>query len=212
MVSYGFRVAARTYKKSEPLRRWLAQRSDTLDVVARGFTEVSKVSGPGRPPDFSKPLVHAYVLVAVREFQAFIRDLHDLAVERVVSASGARFALSAILTEGLVSGRAVDNRNPTHETIKTDFARIGLSPFKIDTYNPQWNPGDVRKLGSLIELRNALGHGDEKKLRKLLASGDVVDTLTWGKSCLPVLNRYAKSVDHLVWDHLLSTTGQEPWI
>ena len=146
------------------------------------------------------------------EFQGFVRDLHDLAVERIVSGSGAAAYFAPILIEGMTSGRAIDAGNATAERVKFDFARIGMSPFNLTIHNSRWvKGGDPGPFGRLIQLRNALGHANEAERRKLLASGNVKDTVTWARAQLPVLHRYVKALDLLVWDHLVKMTGEEPW-
>lgn len=200
------------YTQSEPLKRWLGPRREVIDVLATGHAKVGELTGPGRPLDVSKPLAHAYVVVAVGQFQGFVRDLHDLAVERLVSASGASPSYVPLLTDAIVSGRSIDRGNPTHRNIKSDFGRIGLSPFAMATRNGRWaTPGDVPEFDSIIALRNALGHSNETELRTLLAGGSVQDTISWARARLPVLNRYARALDRMVWDHLKATTGKGPW-
>lgn len=200
------------YVTSEPLKRWLGPRREAIDTVAAGHAKVGDLTGPGRPLDASKPLAHAYVLVIVSQFQGFIRDMHDLAVERLLSASGATPSFIPILTEGIVDARNIDRGNPTHRNVTSDFARIGLSPLNISTRNPRWaTPGDALQFNRLMGLRNALAHGNEDDLRSLLAAGDVQDTVSWARGRLPVLNRYSRVLDHMVWDHLRATTGKVPW-
>ena len=202
------------YRQSAPLQRWLDQRAQTIDVLAEGHARVGGVSGPGRPLDVSKPLAHAYVIVMLREFQAFVRDLHDLAAEHLVTASAALLAYRPLLIEGLTKGRSLDRGNATPSAIKSDFGRLGLTTIDIGTYNTRWvgvGGEDSKSFELLLRLRNALGHGNETELRTLIASGDVKDSISWARSRRPVLNRYARALDHIVWDHLQKTTGSEPW-
>lgn len=202
-----------SYRRSEPLNRWLGPRAEAIGTLASGHAKVGEVSGRGRPLDTSKPIAHAYVIVMLSQFQGFVRDLHDLAVEHLVTASGASPAFVPILSEGLTIGRGIDRGNATNSTVKSDFGRLGLSPFDMSAYNARWaNPGtDSRTFDLLLQLRNALGHGNEANLNLLLAAGTVKDTVTWARDRLPVLNRYARALDHMVWDHLVTTTGTEPW-
>ncbi len=201
-----------SYRRSLPLERWLGPRREVIDTLATGHAAVGGLKGPGRPLDVSKPLAHAYVIVALAQFQGFIRDLHDLAVEEVVSGSGATAAYVPLLIEGVRAGRAIDRANPTHRNIKDDFARLGLSPLDISAYNRRWeSPGDAREMHRLIALRNAVGHGHETVLQQLLAGGQVRDTVGWVRDRLPVLNRYARALDRLLWDHVEGIFGKEPW-
>lgn len=189
----------------------MSERSIRIDILATGHAAVGGVAGPGRPSVASKPLAHAYTIGMLGEFQGFVRDLHDLAVQRIVSASGATAKFTAILTDGMIAGRGIDRGNATTNTIKSDFSRIGLSPLDLGVHNTKWASGDSGRFDKLVQLRNALGHGNDAELRSLLASGAVKDTVTWARSCLPLLNRYVRALDLLVWDHLVNVTGKEPW-
>ena len=180
-------------------------------MLATGHASVGGVSGPGRPKDASKPLAHAYIIGMLGEFQGFVRDLHDLAVERVVYASGAASTFTPILIDGMTAGRGIDRGNATTAIVKSDFARIGLSPLNPALHNNRWSTGDSTDFDLLIRLRNALGHSNETELRALLASGAVKDTVSWARSRIPLLNRYVRALDKLVWDHLVKATGKEPW-
>ncbi len=157
-----------------------------------------RVIGPGRPKDASKPLAHAYIIGMFSEFQGFVRDLHDLAVERVVSASGAGPTFAPILIDGMTAGRGIDRGNATTPTMKSDFARIELSPLNLALHNGRWSKGDSVEFDLLVRLRNALRHGNESELRALLAGGAVKDTVSWARARLPLLNRYVRALDKLV--------------
>lgn len=198
------------YTKSEPLKRWLGVRAATIRVLAGAHASTGAVGGPGRPLDISKPLAHAYVTGVVSEFQGFTRDLHDLATERLIAAAGVPTRFTALLIDGLVAGRGIDRGNATLTTIKSDFGRLGLSPFDLSVHDRRWASGDSAEFGNLLTLRNALAHGNERELL-LLRSRGVVDTVSWSRRRLPVLNRVARAMDHLVWNHLKATFGADPW-
>lgn len=185
-------------------------RAAALQVLEEAHAHTGNVSGRGRGLDISKPLAHAYVIGVVSEFQGFTRDLHDLMVQRLVSASGADPGLVPILTEGLTAGRGIDRGNADLRTIKADFARVGMTPLDLSTYNPRWGAGDSAEFPHVFRLRNVLAHGNERRLRALRGEG-VQDTVTWARRRLPVLNRVGKSLDHLVWDYLQRIIGGNPW-
>lgn len=197
------------YTKSAPLERWLGPRTEVVKVLSDGHAQIGNISGRGRPLDVSKPLAHGYILTMMSEFQGFTRDLHDLAVQRLIQSSGAQPGFVPILTEGMTSGRGIDRGNATLRTLKSDFARIGLTPFRLAAYTIR--NGDQDEYEHLVTMRNALAHGNEVNLRTLRARGDQ-DTVSWARKRLPVLNRMARSIDHLVWDHLQAVTGSaNPW-
>jgi len=142
------------------------------------------------------------------EFQGFVRDLHNLAVEVLVVNSGIATSLSLRLTDGLTLGRSIDRGNATVDSIRRDFRQIGITPCDIQSYDARWT-SDKPGLQQLVALRNA-AHGNEQELRRLRSQG-VTDTVTWTRSRLPVLHRIATALDKLVWDNLRQATGVKPW-
>lgn len=72
------------YSKSIPLRDWFGVRRQVIDTLAEAHALVGDLDGPGRPREIGRPVAHAYVIHVGAEFQGFVRDLHDLAVERVL--------------------------------------------------------------------------------------------------------------------------------
>lgn len=69
------------YSPSIPLTRWLKGRRDAINMLAAAHAAMAEIDGPGRPLEVGRPVGHAYVLGVVAEFQAFVRDLHDLAAD-----------------------------------------------------------------------------------------------------------------------------------
>lgn len=109
-----------------------------------------------------------------------------------------------LLTEGLTGGRGIDRGNATHSTVQEDFKRLGLTGLAMRDRNSRWTqPGgnDGKVFGALVDLRNVLAHGNDAELRRLLSEGVVRDSVSWIRGKLPVLNRYAKTLDRVVWDH-----------
>ncbi len=93
-----------------------------------------------------------------------------------------------------------------------DFRRIGLHGLKgkLEMANPRWKPatgrGDQAAYDDLMQLRNALARGNERQLDRLRTQPvPVPDTLGWTRARLPGLNRTARALDKLVWDHLSAT-------
>jgi hypothetical protein len=84
----------------------------------------------------------------------------------------------------------------------------------IATYNHYWQRSagrsDQAYYQDLIELRNALAHGNQGEVNRLRARG-VADTVSWARARLPGLDRTARALDRVVWDHLVTTFGTEPW-
>jgi hypothetical protein len=167
--------------------------------------------------EIGRPVAHAYVLRVVAEFQAFIRDLHDLGAGVMVTLSGADINSQAMLIASATEGRMIDRSNADLRSIEQDFQRIGVRGLrgKMEKQNARWitagnRRGDKAFYQDLIELRNALAHGNQRQLDQLRAR-EVFDQVTWARDRLPGLDRTARALDRIVWDHLRSTFGRDPW-
>jgi hypothetical protein len=192
------------YRRSVPLQRWLVDRR----AVLTGLESLHATAG--RPAQAA--LAHAYVLRMTAEFQGFVRDLHDLAIDVLVGRSGARPVLRDLLIATATRGRALDRGNANVRALQADFSRLGLLSFNdaIGARQPRW-PGHDRKMyGELLQLRNCLAHGNAGQLDELRVRG-LVDTLGWAGDCLPVLDRIADALDRAVWEHLEQHVGPDPW-
>lgn len=127
-----------------------------------------------------------------------------------MAGAGVPPAYSALLIGGLVMGRGIDRGNATLSVIKSDFRRPGLARFDLSHPDPRWVQGDKTRFDELLRLRNALAHGNQRELEALRTTG-VRDTVSWARRRLPVLNRVARAMDELVWDHLRKVLGTDPW-
>lgn len=206
-----------SYSKSFPLQLWLGPRRHSIEALAQAHAQFGNVGGPGRPLEIGRPVAHAYVLRVVAEFQAFVRDLHDLGAARLVALSNADLAWQAMLIAASTEGRMIDGGNAGLRSIEEDFRRIGVRRIRqgIATNNTRWNTagsrrGDQAFYQELIELRNALAHGNQRQVDALRARG-VFDRVTWARGRLAGLDRTARALDRVVWDHLRSTFGRSPW-
>lgn len=172
---------------------------------------LGEVEGPGRPLEIGRPVAHAYLLRIVAEFQGFARDLHDLAVETMVSGSGAQLAHHALLQTAATSGRAIDRGNAGLRELSSDFLRIGLSSLgnRLQARDIRWAT-DRTRYEQLIQMRNALAHGNQQQVL-LLRSDGVRDTVAWARGSLPALDRLARALDHVVWDDMRARFGADPW-
>lgn len=205
------------YSRSFPLVRWLGDRRDSISTLAQAHAEFGKVSGPGRPLEIGRPVAHAYVLRVVAEFQAFVRDLHDLGAQTMVARSNADISSQAMLIAAATESRMIDRGNADLRSIEQDFRRLGVRGIRaqLASHNKRWNKtatyrGDQAYYQDLIELRNALAHGNQRQVEGLSTQG-VFDRVTWARERLPGLNRTARALDRIVWDHLHSTFGGNPW-
>jgi hypothetical protein len=153
----------------------------------------------------------------VAEFQGFVRDLHDLASDKLFEMSGPDVRFQSMLVAAATEGRRIDKGNADLRSIRHDFMRIGLADLdaRVARHNRRWTDGSRRHgdrayYSDLIELRNALAHGNQGQLNRLRLRG-VRDTVTWARKRLPGVDRFACALDRAVWDHLRETFGTEPW-
>lgn len=204
------------YSRSIPLQTWQSARRQAIATLAEAHAAMGEVGGPGRPLEIGRPLAHAYVLRVVAEFQAFVRDLHEFAVERLVDLVGPQIQYRPLLIVAATEGRSIDRGNADIRSVEQDFRRLGIGGFnaKIGVRNARWDPpkgrGDRAYYQDLIEVRNALAHGNQRQVDRLRARG-VADTVSWARARLPGLDRTARALDRMVWDHLVHTFGAEPW-
>jgi hypothetical protein len=205
------------YSSSFPLDRWLGLRRASISALARAHAQFGEVGGPGRPREIGRPVAHAYVLRVVAEFQAFVRDLHDLGAEAMVRLSGAAVSSQPMLIAAVTEGRLIDRANADLRSIEQDFRRLGIRGLRgsIAARSRHWaktqtRRGDQAFYQDLIELRNALAHGNQQQVDQLRAR-QILDTVSWTRGRLPGLDRTARALDWIVWDHLRSAFGRNPW-
>lgn len=185
-------------------------------TLAEAHATMGEVDGPGRPRELGRPVGHAYIMRVVAEFQAYARDLHDLAAERIVGLANPDAPYRPLLVAAATEGRLIDRGNADVRSLEYDFRRLGIRGLKarLIARNSRWDPasgrGDQAYYQDLIELRNALAHGNQGQLDRLRARG-VADTVTWARARLPGLDRTARALDRVVWDHVVATFGTEPW-
>lgn len=205
-----------TYSKSFALEQWLTTRRASIDRIDKAHSDLGEVEGPGRPLELGKPLAHSYIIRVVAEFQAFTRDLYDLAAEHLITVAEPPAGLVAILTSAVTSGRSMDAGNATMKALRTDFSRLGIRRLdlklaaKYSTWDVSSGGKDTSRFNHLIEMRNALAHGNQRQVDEYRRQGRS-DTVTWGRAQLPALNRAARGLDTIVWEHLLNETGAAPW-
>lgn len=176
------------YRRSTALATWLGPPQQRLDVLADAHRAVARTQGHGRPAEVARPVAHASVLQLVAEFQAFIRDVHDLAALELVSRSGVADDRRPELLVAVTEGRSLDRGIADLRTLQVDFRRLGIGSLgdRLDGKDPQWK-SDKAALAGLTELRSALAHGNDRQLADLRHRG-IRDTRTWADSQRPALN------------------------
>ena len=121
----------------------------------------------------------ADMMIIVRlasEFQGFARDLHNEAIEFLVSSAATGSpTLDNVLTIAMTSDRALGKNNAGDDTLDRDFKRIGLNLWStINTQMPQQGPKLRQSLRKLIEMRNAIAHDNEAQIIRLESEGFVL--------------------------------------
>jgi hypothetical protein len=204
------------YSRSLAVSAWRTWRRDSISLLAQAHAYLGEVGGPGRPLEIGRPIGHAYIMRLVAEFQGFVRDLYDLGAEHLVTAAAPPPGLVAVLTTAITRGRSLDSGNPTMTSLRTDFGRLGIRDLegKMAQMDAHWDAAnggtDPARYKSLIEVRNALAHGNQRQVDEHRRQGRM-DTISWSRQQIPVLNRAASALDRVVWTSLLSRTGMEPW-
>lgn len=204
------------YTKSVALNAWFGPRTASIERIAEAHASMGEVEGPGRPLELGRPLAHAYIIRVVAEFQAFARDLYDLGAEHLVTIAAPPEGLVAPLTTAITRGRSLDSGNATMTALRTDFERLGIRNLKgklagrYTNWDADGGGSDPKRFRALVQLRNALAHGNQRQVAELRRQG-YPDTITWGRKQLPVLNRAGRALDRIMWDHLIGKTGVEPW-
>lgn len=107
--------------------------------------------------------------------------------ERVVNLATSQAQYGALLIGAATEGRLIDRGNADLRRIEQDFQRLGIGGLngKIGALNSRWahpNGRDDRAYyQNLIELRNALAHGNQVQLDRFRARG-IADTRNLGPS------------------------------
>lgn len=135
----------------------------------------------------------------------------------MVALSNAGLTSQAMLITAATEGRQIDRGNADMRSMGQDFRRLGVRGLagQIAARNAHWattaaHRGDQAFYQDLIELRNALAHGNQQQVDNLRVRG-VFDRVTWARDRLPGLTRTARALDRIVWEHLRSTFGRNPW-
>jgi hypothetical protein len=84
------------YSHSYALANWLGLRRQAIPALGRAHTWITRMDGPGRSQEMGRPVARAYILRVVAEFQAYAREMHDLAINAVVTLVGADGFLRAV--------------------------------------------------------------------------------------------------------------------
>lgn len=119
----------------------------------------------------------------------------------MIRRSGDGVSSQAMLIAAATLGRMIDRGKADLRSLEQGFRRIGISGIsgRIASLSARWSPamawrGDQAFYQDLIELRNALAHGNQQQLDRLRARG-VLDMVSWARDRLPGLDRTARALD-----------------
>ena len=114
----------------------------------------------------TEQLNRSLFVALVGQFQVYCRELHDEATGVYLSQANA----TQVRTLGILlrQRRDLDNRNPRRDTLRRDFARMGLEiiPALRNLYGRAVQ--DFERLELLITFRNAVVHGNESEVHALV--------------------------------------------
>ncbi len=176
---------------------------------------MGEVGGPGRPREIGRAVAHAYVLRVVAEFQAFVRDLHDLAAERMIELAQPQAQFRPLLIAAATEGRFIDRGNADVRSVEQDFRRLGIAGLngRLQVRNDRWarqnGRGDRAVYQELIELRNALPR--EPGPARPAAPPRRGRHCDMGTANPSGAQSRRACLDRTVWDHLRETFKSDPW-
>ena len=204
------------YRQSPALRSWLSVRHSNVAelmrarVIIDGTRRRTTAGTPSKPGP--QQLDDALVLRLVTEFQGFVRDLLFEAMSKMIEGSGCLEQYRYQILSAAMEHRMIDRGNPRLDAIAADASRLGISHLRsrMEANNTR-HAADAAALANLVELRNALVHDDRDKVLELSQIG-VRSTYSYGRRAWAVIDRHARALDHVVWDHLASVfPGVDPW-
>lgn len=188
---------------------WSGQRAARLEQLTDAHSMVGGPA-PGRRTR-TQAINWALIVILSSELQGFFRDLHDESAEflalRLARGNQSHFTL---MRNNFTASRELDRVNPKPDTIKADFARLGVDLWADIEARVQSGARWRQQLDRLNQARNAVAHNDPAKVAKLVAAGFRLNLQTvnsWRAAWLGV----ARNADKVVGDQMMQTTGARPW-
>lgn len=132
----------------------------------------------------------------VGQFQMYCRELHDEATRVYLSQTNTN-QVAAIETL-LLRRRDLDTRNPRRDALKNDFGRMGLRiiPALQNRYGRAGQ--DLARLELLVDLRNAVVHGNESEVHALTRRNPIATTLRSYHRFKSTCDRLVRGLDAVV--------------
>lgn len=193
---------------SSALADW---KTDGLQRLSELENVHADLTGTGRGRRWGTTQLNRSLLVALSaQFQSYCRSLHDEAVE--VHIDAATVAQRPMLQILLTQGRKLDSGNPRRSTLGSDFIRLG---FDFVTDLKAKGPATLNrldKLETMLDYRNAIGHGDESKIVAIEAGGQIAATKASYQRYRQAMNGLASTMDRVVAERLSQVLGiAQPW-
>lgn len=195
------------------LDTWRTMRSNRLDELFSAHEKIDPKPGPGRRVG-TQQLNLALMVALAGEWQGFVRDLHDVAVDVFVSDVASRGSAAGADRLGilLTRMRRVDTGNADASALSDDFGRLGIVRLhdELDLRDHR-GAGRREKLRRLMVARNGFAHGDRTKFAELQRIGVALDFDTV-KSWRSALDGLAATPDGYVAEYLADLLDIEgPW-
>lgn len=193
---------------SAALDGWFGDRSARLNELLHLHTRATGLH-PGRrrgTTEYNRTLITALIA----QFQAFARDLHDEAVAEFI-ATVPQITVRDQIRRLLTEGRKLDAQTPRRANLGADFGRLGIEIVAIT------NRADVRSfhrfdvLDALVDLRNAIGHGNDAQIAALGDRGFVATKPAFERH-RRTLGALARTLDTVVATELARVLHvRRPW-
>lgn len=179
---------------SQAILKWEEEGLARLGELERMHAEATG-GGVGRRWG-TQQLNRSLLVALVAQFQSFCRDLHDEAVE--VHVREARAGQEGMLRTLLTEGRKLDTGNPRKSALGADFGRLGFSFIADLKDRGRATEQRLEKLETLVEFRNAAGHGQEATLAQLESRGVIGSTKASYARYRSAINNLAATMDDVV--------------
>lgn len=183
---------------SPALAHWRSTSRTEIDHLVDAHHVVRGIGPAGAPA--AEQIIHALVVQLAARFQRYCRDLHDAAVDAVVSAAPDSYR--TLLREALTTGRRLDRQNATSAVLGHDFSRFDLKLWPALAGAPA---GARDTLDEVMGARNAIAHQDVSKLARLRL--DLAVLQGWRQA----LDDLAGAVDTAVGSRVGAVVGHFPW-
>lgn len=184
---------------SASLQRWQNDRKPRLAEIDANCAAVAALTPPNAL--LAEESLRGYVMLLSGHFQGFCRNLYTECVQVFVSRVPAE--LQAMVQLQSFSELKLNSGNPTVESIRKDFERLGF------TVNFAADPANVPRLthlGHLNKWRNAVAHQ-----KPTAPTGIPPFTLAFVQSWLISCEGLANWLDAVAYNEMVRILGVAPW-